>query len=242
MLKVLWGAVGACVTASISTEFWSRRVLLLTLAFLFVLIAGAGPVAHSFNAQVAGRRRHMIFLGIAIAGGIACWVGASLGYHYYDQEKKERAAEQKRLDDLRGELAEQRRRADAAVALEGRRLAKYQVVNGRIADAINSAGTIRYALETTMNAARAASGSLQAFDQGFDNTDHARAVETWRATTSRMLDDELPTARLGASLNEVEGERVGSRSVYALSRIMACTTTLRGMQRDLRSHVELAVQ
>lgn len=240
MQKWLWGAAGACITAALGTQSWGLGLWLLTGAAVFAFMAIAGPLAYSLNLR-EGWKRQMLMLGLALAGGTACWVGSSLGYYYYDQEKKQLAAEQKRLEDLRDELSEQRRRADAAVALEGRRLAKCQVVNGRIAGAIESAGTIRYSLETARNAAGMA-GTLRAFDQGFDNTEHARAVETWRGTTARMLDEELPAAQLGASLSAIEGDRIGSRSAYALSRLIACMDALRGIQRDLRSHVELAIQ
>lgn len=239
MQKWLWGAAGACLTAAFGTQSFGVACGFVTAALLFGLAGSAGPLAYALEART-GWRRHMVVIALGVLGGIATWAGASLGYYYYDQEKKERAAEQKRFADLNAELIEQRRRADAAVSLKDRQLAKYNVVNGQIAEAISQGGSIRYALETARNAA-IMSGTRAEFDARFDSTEHASAVERWRGATARMLDEQLPAAHVGASFSEVEGRRGDGRSAYALTRVMACIDMLRGLQRDLRSHIEVEI-
>jgi hypothetical protein len=204
------------------------------------LMASAGPLAYSLNLHHAPRRRAMLMLGIAVAGGLVTWAGASVGYYYFKQAREERQADIERQERIRTELETARARADALSERESKRAAKYQVTNAKLADAISAGGTMRYALETARNTA-IQSGALKTFDAAFDDTEHARTLEKWRGDTAAMLDAELPTARLGASFSGIEGVRVGSRSAYALSRLIACVQALSGYQRDLRSHVELAI-
>jgi flagellar motility protein MotE (MotC chaperone) len=131
--------------------------------------------------------------------------------------------------------------AEAAATLQQLRLAKYQTVNGRIADAIQQGSALRYRIEHARDTARQNQEAWREFLRTFEEN-QAKHVEDWRGQTAMMLNEELPGLRLGDSLSAVEGARGVGPDGYQISRVINLVNTLRLYQRDLRSHVEQLVQ
>ena len=257
-----WGAFITFALATIAAAHQAATANLgMWLAYALLIMAvlfAAGPLSELIAPQAFrhqwGTRKMMIAVGIvAVLGAMIIGTLVKLGIESYKQEQDaiearrhkedEREKEGKRLVAAlirsNDELATARTRQDEAERRRERQLAKFQIVNGKIAGASETGGSLRYRVEDAINAAIRA-GNFAAFDSDFDNT-HTPEIEKWRGDTARMLDIELPGLRLGGSFSEILGEYRAGHSGFRLSQIKECLNFLRRTQQDLRSHIELLI-
>lgn len=249
MKKVWWSVFWSLLLAAVGV--WASRVVwlavgLATVAFfslsLAVMPTDAVAAASGSVSRERRSRRKLLIGAFTVFGALCGLVGSKLALHFYDVERQQAENERAEKEALRRdlsaaqqELAQARARSEAAEHRSERQREKLADVNQRIAQAIDEGDGIRYRFE---HARRENQASFAAKFRAV----LATAIETWRARTAAMLDEELPHQRLGASFSAVTGERVGRPDVYELTRLLACIGELRTIQRNLPDYVERVIQ
>lgn len=212
----------------------------------------------------------MVAVAVGIVGGVLCLVGAKVSMDSYFRERQEaqdRADAQKKLLDslaeaqkgqsaltsalataqgdlarTNAELSEARRRADALRELADRQGKKYRIVASLIGKAIDSGDGLRYDLETAVNPLRSNQDAYYQFQLRFDETDHARKIETWRGDTADMLDRELPGLGLRSAFSAIDGARGVGPVDFRLSQLLNCMDYLRALQSELPAKIAQVIR